>query len=139
MESQFAQQNPDYFQRIEGLKAQRTKMWQDLGATPEQAQQQVQQEAWSVVAQGLQAGRNPAEVFYNMASGVPTVAAVPQPPVTEQVAQAAERQQQAQSLGSRGTSRNQYTVADLSSMDSAEFDKVTAGDNWERLIKRLGG
>jgi DNA repair exonuclease SbcCD ATPase subunit len=133
LEAQYAQQNPDYYQRIDGLKAQRLQTWEQLGLTRDQAMQRVQEEAWALVQQGLQSGQNPAEVFYSMAPPLPAQ------PVEEQVAQSAALQQQATSLGSRGTSRSKYTVSDLSSMDASEFDKITSGENWEKLIKSLGG
>ena len=132
IESQFANANPDYYQRIEGLKNSRVAMWEGLGLTPAQAIGRVQEEALTVVRQGLQNGRNPAEVFYNMAGP----AAVP---VEQNVRQAAARQQRSTSLGSRGTARGKYTISDLSTMDASEFDKVTTGANWEKLLKSLGG
>ena len=136
LEADFAKGHPDYYQRIDGLKAQRMQMWEQLGLPRDQAMHQVQQEAWSLVQQGLQTGQNPAEVFYSMA---PQAATPPAQPVAEQVMESARLQEQATSLGTRGSARNRYTVSDLSSMDAAEFDKVTSGANWEKLVKSLGG
>jgi len=123
VEQQFAQQHPDYYQRVEQLKQQRMQMWQQLGHQPAEAMQRVQQEAWQLVMDGLRAGSNPAEVIYGMTA---PVAAAAEPP----------RQARVSSLGSRSKGSNSSrlpTASELAAMSEEEFAKATAGDNWRKI------
>lgn len=126
MESQYAATQPDYYERIDGLKNQRLAQWQQLGLTPDQAAQRVQQEAWALVQEGLTNGRNPAEVFYQMAQAVPAPAPMQAP------AEAA--QPRARSIGSRGSSPRAKSLADYARMSDEDFAKATADPKaWRKI------
>ena len=126
MEQTYAQENPDYYPRIDALKTQRAEMWVNSGMTREQANHMVTNEAMGVIQTALSHGRNPAEALYSM---------------TQPVAQpglGASRQTPS-SLGSRsGGSTGPKNVRDLMKMSDADFDRATAGDNWEDLHQRDG-
>jgi len=127
IEQQYAQSNPDYYQRVEALKSQRAAMWVSTGMTTEQANHMVTNEAMGVIQTALSHGRNPAEAFYSMTQ--------PQaPPAT-----GALQRQTPSSLGSRtGGQSGPKSIRDLMKLSDADFDKATAGDNWHDLHAKEG-
>lgn len=129
IEAQFAQQNPDYYERINELRNQRMQMWQSMNLTPDQALQRVQQEAWSVVQDALARGANPAQAFYSIAP--------PLPPKADENVQPDDSPKAAKrttSIGTRGNAPRRTTLSDLNAMSDAEFAEFTKGEKWRELM-----
>jgi hypothetical protein len=127
MEAQFAAQHEDYYPRVEALKSQRLQMYRAMNKTAAEANALVMNEALSLIQQSLAAGANPAQVIYEHATTAPAPASSP-----SAAPQSAPRSPT--SIGSRGSSPKAMTAADLATMSDEEFDRVTSGENWRRLM-----
>lgn len=130
MQSQAAlsQQHPDYQARVQALENQRIAFHESLGFSREQAQARTSQEAWGIIQDAIQNGKDPAQAIYQMAQ-----ASTPQP----QAAPADEpgrKRGTVTSIGSRGAApKGKMTAARLLAMSDDEFAQATSGDKWRKL------
>ena len=85
IEAQFVAQNPDYYDRLDHVRKVRVAQLRVLApeATDQQVYEQIEREERGLVAQMVQAGKNPVETIYNLAEQFgyqPKAAPVPTPP-----------------------------------------------------------
>lgn len=134
-EAEYRATKPDYDAAVQHLRTDRVAEWMDAGYTQEQASAIVDGEAFVVAENALRAGRNPAEVWYNMATRRGYKGAAPQKPA--QQLETIERGQQAgRSLSQAAGSAppGNLTAQQILDMDEHEFSKLS-----ERAWKKAMG
>lgn len=135
----FAQQTPDYNDAAHYLLKDRDEELQTLGIDdPGQRMQILQHDALTIGAHAMQMGKNPGEVFYNLAAkrGYKKTAPASPPPVSP-LDIVRKGQQAATTLsGSGGSGTQEITVETLLAMDDEEFRKYTQGKKWHKLHGR---
>lgn len=143
LEGQYRTQAPDYDAAVEFAKQQRDAELSALGYNEEARANILRQEIIGVSASAMQRGQNPAEVFYNyakvkgwgrqqQAAPAPAPAPKPAPAPAQKLATVAKAQSASRSLPKGGAApKAGLTLADLATMDDAEFDK-----NFDRVMRR---
>lgn len=136
-ESVYAAEVEDYRPSVQALMKSRTEYWADvIGLNPQQSNQKVIEEFYSVVGAARENGKSAPEALYklakmsNFAHAAP--AGVSSDPVRE-VQTLRENVTRSKSLGTRGGSDRKVTLADLADMTESEFAAATDGDKWEEL------
>ena len=130
MQSQAAlsQQKPDYQARVQALENQRIAFHESLGFNREQAQARTAQEAWGIIQDAIQNGKDPAQAIYQMAEAS-TSAQAP-----EFANEPTKKKGSVTSIGSRGAApKGKMTAARLLAMSDDEFAQATSGDKWRKL------
>lgn len=125
-EAEYRATKPDYDAAVQHLRTDRVAEWMDAGYTQEQASAIVDGEAFVVAENALRAGRNPAEVWYNMATRRGYKGAALQKPA--QQLETIERGQQAgRSLSQAAGSAppGNLTAQQIIDMDEDEFSKLS--------------
>lgn len=133
-EAQFVKSAPDYTDAVNHLREVRKQELMVLtGADEMQAAEMVQNELMQTAFKLAAAGKNPAEVAYNLAKARGYVVK------TQTGAQKIEAQQKvgaaSRSLGTGGAVNNRLTAEALLSMDDAEFEALSKSE-WR---KAMGG
>lgn len=131
IESDFALDNPDYYEAANFLRAERAKEYTALGYSPQQAEQLVAQEALRVAADLLNQRKDAASAFYELAKARGFRGASPAPTPTpaetkpsDALARVKAGQAAAQTLsGSGGGSTNKdLDVGHINTLKGAAFD-----------------
>jgi len=120
-EAEFAADNPDYHQAAEFLTQSRAKEYQTAGYTPAQVQQALQREYHDIIVNAVGAGRDPAEVFYNLSKQRGFRGG--QTPKLDAIA-AGQKATGALSGGGRGA--DGLTFGAVADLEGADFDKAYA-------------
>lgn len=131
----FAQQNPDYFDALQHVRAMRAAQYRAIGLSEEQMIAQIGQDELAFASAALQNRRNIAESLYEFAkaSGYAPKAAERKP--SETLAAEAKGVAAARSLGTGGgASKGAPSLEALAAMSDEEFVEATKGDNWRRLM-----
>ncbi len=161
MEHEFRQSTPDYDQAIGHMRQAREQQLAFAGHDPMQRQQIILQEALGIAARGLQMGRNPAQMAYEMAAAFGYQKPAPkqeqqqtnsaqqgngtqqgngaqqQPQLTpqERLAQVNAGQQQSRSVGNlRGAGPVPLTAQRLLELSDSEFEKMMATEEGRALL-----
>lgn len=133
MKAEFAKTTPDYDAAASHLRATRIADLRAFGATDAQIAQQLQQEEFSIAAAAVQAGKNPAQVIYEMSKRhgyTPTAAPAPapgQPPAPAPVASLdaiARAQAAARQLPGAPTPPTEVTLEGLKAMSETDLNKA---------------
>ncbi len=132
-EQQYASQVPDYDDAATFLRQSRIEEYKVLGWSEADAQQAVLKEAFDIAVATEQRGGNPPEVFYTLAKQR-GYQRKPKESESSNLERIKENVEKTQSLGSTGSANKRPTLAQLAELDDEEFDKVTAGDNWAKLM-----
>lgn len=138
LEQQYMRTNPDYPEAAAYLQQRRDADLQAMGITDAgRRHAALWQEAAGLAANAIQAGKNPAEVAYNLARSWGYQPKAQRQAPAEQRIEAAQRGQQAsQSLsGGGGTAPGGLTLEALARMSDEDFAKVPE----ERWAKLWGG
>lgn len=126
-ESEFASATPDYGAALEFAQAARLRFFRAAGMDEGEAAQTLRNETKFVALTALKRGENPAERIYKIAHELGYKASAPGATKIEQL----QRGQKAASvMGGGGQSDTEVSLARLSEMDDAEFDK-----HWDKLKK----
>ena len=136
-EDSFAQQHEDYYPAVEALKKARFETWKNVGYSDEDAARAVNQEAYTLAAQTMQNGQDPATVFYNMAKPYAPVAQT----LEESNSVGSQPAQRPGSLGQRGKSpakrSAKLTIENVMNLTDAQMAKLS-DEQWFQLHKDAG-
>lgn len=131
-EANYAQTSaPDYYEAINWLRDQRTRQYQALGYSQQEATQIVNHEAQTQAVEMARRGRNGADGFYSLAKAAGWRGSAN--PVAD-VHRLQENVSRSTSLGSRGKSGREPTLAEIAEMSEADFEAATSGDKWRKLM-----
>lgn len=132
-EAEFQTENPDYHDAVKYLNEFRVRELTVLGLSPEQAREKSGRELMQAAFEFAQAGRNPAEIAYNLAKA--RGYAKPAAPATSKFDTQRQGVQASKSLGSGGAPSNQLTAQQLLSMSDEEFSEAVGSDaKWRKLM-----
>lgn len=134
VEQEYSGKVNDYYEAVDHLRNYRIKEYTDAGYAPQQATWLAQRDAFEIVHNAKQSGRNAAEIFYNLSKSKGYKGGKPVGEI-DKLKELAENKSKATALGTSGAGDTSYTLADLASMPDEEFDKITSGDNWRKLWK----
>lgn len=129
-EQEFAQQTPDYYEAIQTLRRNQVNEMVSTGYDQTQAEEIINQYAFEIAARNIQAGKNPAEAFYELAKlrGYQPKGQV------EKLQTVSQGMSRAASLGPGGESgKGELSLQELAGMSDEEFAKATTGSNWAKL------
>lgn len=129
-EATFAQQQPDYPEAIKFAKEARISEYKAMGLSADQARQRLSNDEHELVQWAFQSGENPAKAAFDWAVARGYV------PAQKKLEMQREGQGASTPTGSGGRSGGAPSLESLLKMDSKDFAKATAGDNWEKLLKK---
>lgn len=130
VEREFSKEHTDYYDAIAHLRHSWATEMEAFGYPPAQIDQILQYNATQMANTAITQGRNPAEVFYNNAK---VRGYTPKGESEKKIQQVRSGQQRSKTLGPSGGGSQQVTLAQLADLSDDEFEKATAGKNWQRL------
>ena len=107
-----------------------------MGYDDNQSYQLAQRDAWDIVQDANNRGKNGAELIYNLAKtrGYEKGKQTTEKSEIETLKEVKEVAKNT-GLGASGdTPKGQVSLSDLAGMNDAEFDKLTSGDNWRNMM-----
>lgn len=141
-EVDFAAKTPDYYEALDYVVKSRRAEFEMWGATPEEAEQKVQQEIWSTAENAVRMGMSPAEMAYRIAGSrgyrraeTPAQNSA-QDAEAAKVAALAKAQENASSLAGTGgpAAGGGMTAEDMANMSQSQIDKLSD----EEIMKAMG-
>lgn len=129
-EASFRQQTPDYDEAVKFAQAARMKEYQAMGLSRDAAAQRLTQDKYELINWAFQSGESPAKAAYDWAAARGYV------PAQKRLEMQREGQGASTPTGGGGKSGGAPSLEALLKMDSKDFAKATAGDNWEKLLKK---
>lgn len=133
-ERQFTSKNTDYVEAINHLVSTRASILEELGLPKEEAIVRSQHELGDLATKAIEAGRNPAEVAYNMAKKMGFAAKAKE---IEQIKTIQKGMDAAKSLSDAGGKQlsGELTAEALAEMSDDEFAKLSD----EQFRRAFGG
>lgn len=132
-EEVFTSKTPDYSDAAKFAREFKTKEYMTFGFTQEQAEAQVNNDAFAIAQRALQLGESPANLFYNYAK---TVGYKPQANGEQKLSMMEAGQKASKPSGGSGKSPT-LTLETLVSMSSEDFARATSDEAAFR--KLMGG
>jgi hypothetical protein len=135
----FAQQTPDYNDAAQFLLRARDDELQTLGIDdPDQRVQILHQDALTIGAYSMQQGKNPGEIFYNLAKKRGYAKAAAAATTTVSPLDTVRKGQAAATTlsGTGGGGGTELTAEALLAMSDNDFKKFTQGKKWAKLHGR---
>jgi len=131
-EARYAQQQPDYNERVAAALQTRMQQLQQFGFSPSEAQHTVREEVQFLVAKALNSERSPAEALYQMARAM-TPQQQQRPQVVNKPNPMQAAQQASKSLSRAGTASTptDTSLKRLANLKGADFDA-----EFERLFPK---
>lgn len=138
-EAEFSKEHPDYSEATSHFLAVMGKNMELLGVNPAQRNAAMRQEVLRLTATALQAGREPAELIYELAknSGY-TGKKTPTVKVEDKLETIENGQKASQSLGSGSRAdAGKLTLDSLAKMDDDDFNSLVLDDKKWKEVGRL--
>lgn len=143
-EQAFAKAKPEYFTAVQYLQSVADKNLQLMGMDdPAARQAQIRQDAMAMSLKALQAGKNPAEVAFQLAvnygfkAGQPDQQLNAQPDAQKKIATLQQGQRAAASMPSGGGKSVPMSIEALAQLDDDEFNKAIDDPAvWKKLISQ---
>ena len=136
VEQEFSGKNPDYFDAVKHLYDSRMSEFKTMGYDDNQSYQLAQRDAWDIVQDANNRGKNGAELIYNLAKtrGYEKGKQTTEKSEIETLKEVKEVAKNT-GLGASGdTPKGQVSLSDLAGMNDDEFDKLTSGDSWRNMM-----
>lgn len=143
-EERFVSDHPDYYQAVNHIRERRIAQYEMIGNSNPVAA--FEQEAANVLYQAVTAGKNPAQVVYDLAKDM----GYTKPQIKngeikrESVKEIADKVDSAKSLsgtsgGPAKTGLDDMTAQDLMDLSDDEFDKMLTGPDGDKRWKQMMG
>lgn len=138
-EQEFVKTSPDYADAVNHLQKVIDSNLQVMGYDDPGARAQIiQQQALGLAQQALKAGKNPAELVYQMAKNYGYATKKQEVKEETKIEQIKKGQESSQSLGSGGKADVPLTLKSLEAMDDDDFAELVGDDKrWKKLIQQM--
>jgi len=120
-------------QAINFAKQARVKEYMAVGLSQNEALQRLAVDEHQLVQTAIQNGENPAQVAFNWAKARGYVSP------KQKLEMQQEGQKASLPTGGGGKGGGDPSLEALLKMSPKDFAKATAGDNWEKLLRKYGG
>lgn len=138
-EQEFVKTSPDYADAVNHLQKVIDSNLQVMGYdNPGARAQIIQEQALGLAQQALKAGKNPAEIVYQMAKNYGYATKKQEVKEETKIEQIKKGQESSQSLGSGGKADVPLTLKSLEAMDDDDFAELVGDDKrWKKLIQQM--
>jgi hypothetical protein len=142
----FAKEQADFPEAYQHALQIRRNVYEDAGYDANQVNALLESEEAAIVERAFLSGENPAAKLYKIAKTLgyqPKAKEAPkkETDATAKVLDSAERlaniakgMEKNKSVSGGGGADSTPTLTELADMDDAEFEKMTAGDNWKKMM-----
>lgn len=132
---EFVAETPDYMDAYNDLLQKRYRQYIEIGYTPQEAQQAVASDEYSLAADALRRGKSPASVVYALAKnyGYTKKEAKEAVENVQKMETLQKGVKAAQSLGSGGAATGKVTVDAIANMSEDDFDAFMKSGGWAKL------
>lgn len=132
---EFVAETPDYMDAYNDLLQKRYRQYIEIGYTPQEAQQAVASDEYSLAADALRRGKSPASVVYALAKnyGYTKKEAKEAVENVQKMETLQKGVKAAQSLGSGGAATGKVTVDAIANMSDDDFDAFMKSGGWAKL------
>lgn len=142
-EAEFKKANPDYDDASNYLRGLEDARLQAIGISdPIARANTINQTALQIAVGALQGGRNAAEAVYALAKAsgyqpkAKAAAGAETSPEAKKIEMAARGQQQGGGIGATtGSANGVPTLTEIANLPDDEFDKITKGKNWQKIME----
>ncbi|MFO0454266.1 MAG: hypothetical protein ACK52I_37390 [Pseudomonadota bacterium] len=134
LEAEFQQAKPDYHDALRYMLDSRSREFQALGMSADQARYQAQQEMMQGALVNASRGMNPAEIAYRLAEARGYRPQTAAPTADDRMKMQAKGIAASKSLGNGPAAGGKIGAEALLSMSDDEFAEATKGNNWRKLM-----
>lgn len=129
-EAEFVKVQPDANEAIGFLKQSRVNEYKAGGLSHQEAVQRMLKDEHDLVVWAMQSGENPAKAAFDMAAARGYVSP------KQKIAMQRDGQGASLPTGTGGKGGGEPSLEALLKMSGSDFAKATAGDKWEKLLKK---